>query len=149
VSREQRIAFLAIAAVIAIVAAVVIGASGGDDEETTTGATQTATATPAETVPEEASPVEEEPTATPTPEPKPPLLTAEQPRTLEFKEGDRIEFRVRHDAPEHVHVHGYDIVEDLEPGKTVTLSFKADITGIFEVELEDSATPIGELKVEP
>ena len=146
-SRGQRIGFLAVAALIAIVAVIVLGGSGGDDEETTTGATQAATATPDESVPEEASPAEEEPE--PTPEPKPPLLTAERVRTLEFKEGDRVEFRVRHDGPEHVHVHGYDIFQDLEPGKTATVTFKADITGIFEVELEDSGTPIGELKVEP
>ena len=144
-SREQRIAFLAIAAVIAIVAVVVLGGSGGDDEQPATTATQAATATPAETVPQEASPAEPEPT----PEPRPPLLTAGEVRTLEFEEVDRIEFRVRHDAPEHVHVHGYDVFEDLEPGKTATVSFKADITGIFEVELEDSGTPIAELKVEP
>ena len=68
---------------------------------------------------------------------------------LRFEEGDTVRFRVRHDAPEHVHVHGYDIMKDLEPNKTVAISFKATITGIFEIELEDSAEQIGELRVDP
>ena len=148
-SKGQRLGFLAIAAVIAVVAVVIIGSSGGDDAQSETAATSQQTTQATETTPEEASPVEDEPTATPTPEPKPPLLTAGKDTTLEFKEGERVTFRVRHDTPEHVHVHGYDIFQDLEPGKTATVSFKADIVGIFEIELEDSATELAKLKVEP
>ena len=29
------------------------------------------------------------------------------------------------------------------------MSFKGDITGIFEIELEDAHAPIGELRVDP
>ena len=46
-------------------------------------------------------------------------------------------------------MHGYDIKKDLEPGKTATMSFKATITGIFEIEFERSAEQIAELRVDP
>jgi type IV secretory pathway VirB10-like protein len=147
VSKGQRLGFLAIAVAIAIVAVIISSSSGGDDEQERATATATPTAEETTDGQQEASPVEPEPT--PTPKPKPPLLTAGEETTLEFEEGDRVAFRVRHDAPEHVHVHGYDIFKDLEPNKTVTISFKADIVGIFEIELEDSAVPLAQLKVEP
>ena len=48
-------------------------------------------------------------------------------------------FRVRSDAPEEVHVHCYDIAQATSrPGKTITVSFKASITGIFEIEFHNS-----------
>jgi hypothetical protein len=47
-------------------------------------------------------------------------------------------------------VHGYDIKKDLEPNtKTVTVTFKATIPGIFEIELEQSAEQLAELRVRP
>ena len=58
-------------------------------------------------------------------------------------------FRVRHDEAEEVHVHGYDIKKDLVANETANVSFDASIPGIFEIELEQSGTPLGRLKVEP
>jgi FtsP/CotA-like multicopper oxidase with cupredoxin domain len=145
-SRNQRLSFLGIAAVIAVAAIILLTAGGGSDTSTddsaNTSAQQTATPSAEET---------QEPTATPTPTPKPqpPLLQAGKVAKLRFTEGETVRFRVRSDAPEHVHVHGYDVMKDLEPGKTVTVSFPAEITGIFEIELEDSAEEIGELRVDP
>lgn len=91
------------------------------------------------------------------PPPEPPLLTINvaggQPeggvQTIETEKGQEIAFQVRADAPEHVHVHGYDLFEDVEPGRPAKFSFVAEIDGIFEVELEDSAVPILELRVTP
>jgi hypothetical protein len=145
-SRRQRFTFLGIAVVIAIVAIVVLADTSEDDTEPNPAA---ATATPTATA-EESSP-EETPTATPTPTPKPqpPLLTADKVTELEFTEGETVRFRVRSDGPEEVHVHGYDISKDVEAGQTATMSFKATITGIFEIEFEESGTRIAELKVEP
>jgi heme/copper-type cytochrome/quinol oxidase subunit 2 len=144
-SRGQRFAFLGIAVVIAVIAVIVLADSSEDDKAPTA-----ATATPtASAAPQEAAPQEEStPTPTPTP-PPPPLLTAGKVRELEFKQGDTVRFRIRSDTADHVHVHGYDLMKDVEPGKTATMSFKATITGIFEVEFEDSGTQIAELKVEP
>ena len=146
-SRGQRFTFLAIALVIAVVAIVVLADTSEDETEPTQSA---ATATPTAT--EEAAPGEEEtPTATPTPTPRPqpPLLTAGRVRELEFTEGETIRFRVRSDAPEEIHVHCYDITRDVPAGRTISVFFKADITGICEVEFHNSGEPIGELRVEP
>jgi heme/copper-type cytochrome/quinol oxidase subunit 2 len=147
VSRAQRFTFLAIAAVIAVVAVVVLASSGGDDEDTSatdTTATPTATATP--TPGADGTP---EPTETPTPRPQPPLVTQGKVTDLRFKQGDTVRFRVQADVTDHVHVHGYDLMKDIEPGKTITFSFPATITGIFEVELEDAGEQIAELRVDP
>ena len=56
---------------------------------------------------------------------------------------------MRSDVDEEVHVHGYDIAKDHRRGKTITMSFKATIPGIFEIEFEHAGEQIGELKVEP
>jgi hypothetical protein len=147
-SRGQRMGFLGVAALIAVAAVILLGGSGGGEEQPAGAGTDPAQA-PTATEPREAAPVEEEPEPTPTPRPRPPLLTAGDPHTLRVSQGERVRFRVRHDTPEHVHVHGYDIFEDLEPGKTATVSFVADITGIFEIELEDSQQLLANLRVDP
>ena len=143
VSRAQRITFLAIAVVIAVVAIVVLS-SGGDDEETANRAQ--ATATPAAT----AEPGETAtPTSTATPKPEPPLVEQGKVTKLRFTEGETIRFRVRADVADEVHVHGYNLMKDIEPGETITFSFPAKITGIFEVELESRAEQIAQLRVDP
>jgi len=144
-SRAQRFTFLGIAVVIAIVAVIVIAGSGDDDsDDTPANANATATATPTQDQ-TEASPQE---TETPTPKPLP-LLKGGKVTRLEFKEGDTVKFGVVSDAPEELHIHGYDVAKDLEPGKPITVSFKATIEGIFEIEYEHAGEQIGELRVEP
>jgi len=144
-STGQRFTFLAIALAIAVVAIVVLADSSEDDAEpgqAAATATPTATATPEEPASETATP-------TPTPRPQPPLLTAGKVAELEFTEGETIRFRVRSDEPEEIHVHCYDITRDVPAGRTINVSFKADITGICEVEFHGSGEPIAELRVEP
>jgi FtsP/CotA-like multicopper oxidase with cupredoxin domain len=144
-SRGQRLTFLGIAAVIAVVAVILL-AGGGDETDKAAKSAQTPTPTATE------SATDGKETATPTPAatPKlPPLLQAGSVKTLIFNQGDTVRFRVRNDKAEEVHIHGYDIKKELEPNQTATISFKATITGIFEIELEGSATQIAELKVEP
>ena len=145
-SRRQRFTFLAIAVVIAVVAVIVLADSSEDDDQPSqTSATATPTGTPTE-------PGEETATATPTPTPTPkppPLLTAGNVTELDFTEGETVRFRARSDVDEEVHVHGYDIAKDAPAGQTITMSFKATIPGIFEIEFENSGEQIGELKVEP
>lgn len=68
---------------------------------------------------------------------------------LEFKAGDQVAFEVESDVAEEVHVHGYDVTVEVEPGKPAKLEFPADIEGVFEVELEGSAVQIAELTVNP
>ncbi len=148
-SRNQRLSYLGIAAVIAVVAIVMFAAGSGPDETAEeTGSQAAQTATPSATAAGDGSSTPE-PTPTATPKPQPPLLTAGKVAKLRFSEGETVRFRARSDAPEHIHVHGYDIMRDLVPGKTAEVSFKATITGIFEIELEASAQEIAELRVDP
>jgi FtsP/CotA-like multicopper oxidase with cupredoxin domain len=144
-SRTQRFAFLGIAAVIVVVAIVVLaGGSSGDDDDAQP---SSATATPEAT---ETQSGQEEETATPEPTREAvPLLTGDNVTDIVVTQGDTVRFRVRSDAPEEVHVHGYDLMTEVEPGKTASMEFQADITGIFEIEFEDSGKQIAELKVNP
>jgi plastocyanin len=70
-------------------------------------------------------------------------------RTIRVNSGDTVRFVVRADAPEEVHVHGYDISKDVGPGEDATFEFTANLEGIFEAELENSSVQIVKLVVEP
>lgn len=70
-------------------------------------------------------------------------------RELDYDKGERIRLVVRSDVDEHVHVHGYDLYEDVAAGGRAKFSFPADIDGIFEIELEDSGVQLAELRVRP
>ena len=63
--------------------------------------------------------------------------------------GDRVVLLVRSDVADHVHLHGYDIMRDVAPGRTARLRFKATIPGRFEVELEDRGVQIADITVKP
>jgi FtsP/CotA-like multicopper oxidase with cupredoxin domain len=149
-NRTQRLALLGVAAVIVVVAIVVLPSLGGDDDggdqprsaaETTPPADTSAT-TPAENGETQAA-------TQPRPRPQAPLLRAGKETEIEVTKGDTVRFRVRHPTAEEVHVHGYDITRDLEPNKTATVSFEANIEGIFEIELEQSGRELAKLTVEP
>jgi hypothetical protein len=71
------------------------------------------------------------------------------PRRPRFTVGDRIDLIVRADVEDEVHVHGYDLMEDVAPGSPARISFEADSEGRFEVELEDRHLPLTELVVQP
>ena len=151
-TRGSRITFLAIAVVIAIVAIVVLADSSEDDG----GSAETAaTATPTETAaPTEASPGEETPTATPTPTPEPtppppPLLTAEQGhRARGHRRRDGALPRALRRRTTTCTSTATTSSKDAPAGETITMSFKATITGIFEIEFEDAGKEIGKLTVE-
>jgi len=71
------------------------------------------------------------------------------PARLSLDRGDRVRLEVSSDAPEEVHVHGYDLVREVGPGRPARLSFRARLEGIFEIELERSQTKIASLEVRP
>ena len=139
-ARSQRVVALALAAIVAVVAVLLLG--GGDDEERPSAGRATSAPAPEAT----RTPQELEPRATPAP---PPLLTAGRERALTFEQGDQVRFRVRADAPEEVHVHGYDIERRVPAGQTVTIAFDGELAGIFDVELHESGAPLGRLRIEP
>jgi len=68
---------------------------------------------------------------------------------LDFNQGDEIRFDVTSDTADAVHVHGYDIEEEVPAGGTAKFDFPADLEGVFEVELHGSETQIAELTVNP
>jgi hypothetical protein len=63
--------------------------------------------------------------------------------------GDDIRFKVRSPVADEVHVHGYDIEQEVPAGGTATFDFTADIEGLFEVELHHREEQIAELRVNP
>jgi hypothetical protein len=65
------------------------------------------------------------------------------------EKGDRVVLVVRADVTDHIHLHGYDIMRDVAPGKPARLPFKATIPGRFEVELEDRGVQIADITVTP
>jgi hypothetical protein len=150
VSRGARIGLLVLAAAILVVAFIALRPSAEDEGSTARTPTETpSVATPAETP--TAGGVE---TPSPTPTPRPtvdpgPVLTGDEVEEIRVEKGETVRFRVRPPADDHVHIHGYDIMKDVKAGETTRIFFKADIDGIFEIELEDAHKPIAELRVDP
>ena len=71
------------------------------------------------------------------------------PNQIVVGEGDRVKLEITSDSPAELHVHGYDLEQEVEPGETAELAFDATITGRFEVEDHDTETALGELLVQP
>jgi hypothetical protein len=61
--------------------------------------------------------------------------------------GEHVTLVVTSDAPDELHVHGYDLGADLAPGTPATVEFDATIPGVFEVELHDAGTLLLSLQV--
>jgi copper(I)-binding protein len=123
------------------------GTTAAQSTSTATGATSTATATstPATTS-----------TATSTPaEPAVKTITVVngQPeggiKTISYDKGDQVRLKVSSDVADEIHVHGYDLMKDVEKGGSVRFSFPASIEGRFEIELENAGTQIANLEVDP
>lgn len=68
---------------------------------------------------------------------------------LAFTKGERIRFRVTSDVADHVHLHGYDVFEDIAAGGEARFDLPATLEGVFEVELEDRVVPLAEITVSP
>jgi hypothetical protein len=68
---------------------------------------------------------------------------------LTYNEGEEVRFKVDSDVSDEVHVHGYDIMKDVEAGGSVNFAFPANIEGVFEAELEGRKEQILELTVNP
>jgi hypothetical protein len=137
-SKAGRVGLLVALAAAAVVLFIVL--SGDDDSGSGSGDETTATATDTGgTVPE--PPVQ----AIVIKDGKP----AAGVTKIEVSKGDSVRFIVQSDVAEEVHVHGYDIAKNVEAGGSVEFDFPATIDGVFEIELEGSATQIAELTVQP
>jgi FtsP/CotA-like multicopper oxidase with cupredoxin domain len=156
-SRNQRIGLIVAAVVFAAVAFVI--ASPDDDDG---GGEQAAQTTPAETPAETEREPAEEPHETIPPEPEPDVTririrggeVAGGAADIQATKGDVVRIVVSADAPDDIHLHGYDIEKKAGPGQPARFEFKADVEGIFEIEshvAEDAGKDplIGKLTVEP
>jgi hypothetical protein len=70
-------------------------------------------------------------------------------RRFEFKRGEFVRFSVHSAAADEVHVHGFDITKTLPANRIVLFTFKADIEGVFEVELHGAHVTIAKLRIGP
>jgi hypothetical protein len=149
--RGQRIGLMAAALVVAVVAFLVL--SGGDDDEEST-----STTTVTQTQTQQTDTSSGEPIATvPAPKPQPEFerirVVGGEPaggaKEITVEKGDTVRIEVRSDTAAEVHVHGYDLVKNVEAGGSVRFNFPATIEGVFEIELEETHTPVGQLRVEP
>jgi FtsP/CotA-like multicopper oxidase with cupredoxin domain len=72
------------------------------------------------------------------------------PEQIEVGEADRVTLRMTTPGPPtEVHLHGYDLEEEVEPGEPATVSFEADLTGRFEIEDHETGEVLGALLVQP
>jgi FtsP/CotA-like multicopper oxidase with cupredoxin domain len=156
-SRNQRIGLIVAAVVFAAVAFVIASPDdddGGGGQAAQTTPTETQAQTGTETEPEE------QPHETVPPEPEVTRIeirggeVAGGAADIQVTKGDVVRIVVSADAPDDIHLHGYDIEKKAGPGQPARFKFKADVEGIFEIEshvAEDAGKDplIGKLTVEP
>ena len=71
------------------------------------------------------------------------------PGEISVNQGDTVTLRVSSDEPVELHVHGYDVEQEVEPGQESSLDFEADLTGRFEIENHETEKELGTLQVRP
>jgi hypothetical protein len=146
---QRRLAVL-IGALALFGGGLVLASCGGDDTAADT----------TETIVDTTTTIPPAPTTTTTTTPPPPgptevriVVVNGTPKGGIVREtvdqGDRVVLVVRSDVADHVHLHGYDVMRDVAPGKPARLPFRATIPGRFEVELEDRGVQIADITVSP
>jgi hypothetical protein len=68
---------------------------------------------------------------------------------LKAYQGDTVTITVYADRSEEIHLHGYDLRFHPRPDHPATLTFTANRTGMFEYEIEESSTHLGNLEIDP
>lgn len=66
---------------------------------------------------------------------------------VEVPMGTRVRLTITADVTDEVHVHGFDLNEDVTPGQASQIEFVADRAGVFEVELHDSRQVLTRLQI--
>ena len=132
-SRNQRIGLIALAVLVAV-AAFLIARPDDDEESTRTGgkAARTETANGRRTTTEPA----------PTPPVERIVLRRGVPRggvrSISVKTGETVRLVVTSDAPDEIHLHGYDITRNAGPGKPARFALEAKLEGVFEIESHEA-----------
>ena len=151
---SARIAVL-VASVAAIVVLFLLLQPGGGDEPEPSPSPSTPTETATATDTGGPSPTRSAtPSATPTPDVVEIEIEVEDDRVDGRSEyavpvGERVRIEVQADVTDEVHVHGYDLMADVSPGRAAVIAFRADAAGVFEVELEDAGKLLFRLRVTP
>jgi hypothetical protein len=65
------------------------------------------------------------------------------------RSGRIVRIAVTSDTPEELHLHGYDITRQVAPGEPATMRFRADLEGIFELELHGNGALVAQVEVRP
>ena len=146
-----------VAAVVAAIVLFVVLRPGGDDDDNATTTTTSTTSTQPSPPP---SSTATEPPPPPPPPPQPPAVTVVSVRVeggtpvggirrATVSHGQRVAIVVRSDVNDEIHVHGYNLSQNVAPGAPARIRFTADVPGRFEVELEDRGVQLIDLRVRP
>jgi hypothetical protein len=130
-SRNQRLALVVGAIVVAVVAFVIVQSGGSDssNNDKSGGSTVARIALSGTKV-------------------------QSGPSTITTTKGDTVHIVVTSDKPNTIHLHGYNIERQAAPGKPARFDFKATMEGVFEIEShtwEDAgfAAGVSKLQVRP
>ena len=123
-------AIVAIAAVVVIVVAFILISGGDDSGDSGDSTASTAAATPQTITIKDGKPVG-------------------GVKELTYNKGDEMDIVVSSDTASEVHLHGYDVMQDVEAGGKTEFKVPADLEGEFEMELEETATQIAQITVNP
>jgi hypothetical protein len=139
-------------AVLTAVAALTLAACGDNGSPQATGTTTTTTTPAATTSTTTGSATTAKPPTTADPTPVIEVRVAGGKvqggvRRERLQRGDTVVLRVVADVADEVHLHGYDRTAEVAPDKPAQIRFTADITGVFEVELEQRKQPLLMLEV--
>jgi plastocyanin len=124
-SRNQRLA-LVVGAIVVAVVAFVIAQSGGDDKSDNSKTSTTNIVLAGNKV-------------------------KSGPDTITVTKGDTVHIVVTSDKPNTIHLHGYNIEREAAPGKPARFDFTADTEGVFEIEShtwEDAGLEAGVSKLQ-
>ena len=125
-SRNQRLALVVGAIVVAVVAFVIVQSGGSDTNDKGSGSTAARIALSGNKV-------------------------ASGPRTIATTKGNTVHIVVTSDKPNTIHLHGYNIERQAAPGKPARFDFKANVEGVFEIEShtwEDAGLEAGVSKLQ-
>lgn len=74
---------------------------------------------------------------------------ASAPPALQVLLGTEVTLRIQSDRADELHVHGYDLSLRFGAAEPLALTFRADRSGRFELELHESGLELGALEVLP
>ncbi|RAN96809.1 hypothetical protein GAR05_03872 [Micromonospora saelicesensis] len=147
----------AVALAAATLAALLLAGCGQDDDPSVA----TPSTVPTSAAPSSATPTAPAPTATSTPSASASTTAVDQQITVTIvkkrvdpptgrvtvSKGQLVRITVTSDVADELHVHGYDLGARLPAGTPGSVEFRADKTGLFEVETHESELVLFQLVV--